>query len=341
MKEKLLITGGAGFIGSNLANKLSIKYEVVVLDSLYKKQNKSNLEFLKQNNIQFVELDIRDSNKVFDILKDNNFDSVIHLAAQVAMTKSIKDPGLDFSTNVIGTLNIIDSLRKINSDAKFINICSNKVYGDMAWDQLSETATRYNSIAYSNGYKEDTKLDFTGPYGCSKGSAEQYVLDYARTYDLNTVSLRLSTIYGKNQFSTFDQGWIGWFIKEFFEYRNNTEYLINIQGNGKQVRDILYVDDLSNLFMEILEKDFSTLNDNCFNVGGGQENSFSIIELLQFLASEHKLNNKFNLQMNEWRKGDQKYYVSDISKISQTFDWKPSTTKAEGVMKYLKWIQES
>ncbi len=341
MKEKLLITGGAGFIGSNLANKLSTEYEVVVLDSLYKKQNKSNLEFLKQNNIHFIEADIRDLSKTFDILKDNNFDSVIHLAAQVAMTKSIKDPSFDFSTNVIGTLNIIDSLRKINSDAKFINICSNKVYGDMAWDELSETKTRYNSITYLDGYKEDTKLDFTGPYGCSKGSAEQYVLDYARTYDLNTISLRLSTIYGKNQFSTFDQGWIGWFIKEFFEYKNNPDYLINIQGNGKQVRDILYVDDLSNLFMKIIEKDFSTLNDNCFNVGGGQQNSFSIIELLQFLASEHKLNNKFNLQMNEWRKGDQKYYVSDISKISQTFNWKPSTTKSEGVMKYLKWMQES
>ena len=340
MKEKLLITGGAGFIGSNLANKLSTKYEVVVLDSLYKKQNKSNLEFLKQNNIHFIEADIRDLSKTFDILKDNNFDSVIHLAAQVAMTKSIKDPSFDFSTNVIGTLNIIDSLRKINSDAKFINICSNKVYGDMAWDELSETKTRYNSITYLDGYKEDTKLDFIGPYGCSKGSAEQYVLDYARTYDLNTISLRLSTIYGKNQFSTFDQGWIGWFIKEFFEYKNNPDYLINIQGNGKQVRDILYVDDLSNLFMKIIEKDFSTLNDNCFNVGGGQQNSFSIIELLQFLASEHKLNNKFNLQMNEWRKGDQKYYVSDISKISQTFNWKPSTTKSDGVMKYLKWMQE-
>ena len=337
--KKILITGGAGFIGSNLAMELHNNFEVYCLDNFFKSESRMNIKKLEDKNINIIDCDLRNNDKVYSIIKDIDFHTIFHLGAQVAMTKSVEDPVLDFETNVLGTLNLLNSMVELKRKSKFVNICSNKVYGDLSWDNLSEQKTRYNSMGFQNGYHEEIKLEFSGPYGCSKGSAEQYVLDYKRTFDLNTVSLRLSTIFGMNQFFTFDQGWIGWFINEYIRFNNDEINEINIQGDGKQVRDILFIDDLVNLFKKIIEKDFSNLTQNYFNVGGGINNSISIIELLDFLSDYFKSSKEINIRTNEWRKGDQKFYVSNLDTIHKNFDWLPSIDMKEGIVKYLNWIK--
>ncbi len=338
--EKILITGGAGFIGSNLALKLSKKYDVYSLDNFHKSESKKNIKNLEKNKIKFIECDIRDKEKLFKIIDENEFSIIFHFAAQVAMTKSIEDPELDFEINVNGTLNLLNALVKFSPETKFVNISSNKVYGDLFWDDLKEEEKRYVSSKFKNGYNEETQLEFSGPYGCSKGAAEQYVLDYKKTFGIKSLSLRLSTIFGMNQFFTFDQGWIGWFINEFIKFNNNDIDQITIQGDGKQVRDILFINDLLELFEKIIDKDFTDLTQNYFNVGGGVKNSLSIIELLDFLKKYFKSDKKIVINKNNFRLGDQKYYVSDIKEVSSNFGWVPKTNIEEGIVQYLNWIQK-
>jgi len=338
--EKILITGGAGFIGSNLALKLSKNYDVYSLDNFHKSESKKNIKNLEKNKIKFIECDIRDKEKLFKIIDENEFSVIFHFAAQVAMTKSIEDPELDFEINVNGTLNLLNALVKFSPETKFVNISSNKVYGDLFWDDLKEEEKRYVSSKFKNGYNEETQLEFSGPYGCSKGAAEQYVLDYKKTFGVKSLSLRLSTIFGMNQFFTFDQGWIGWFISEFIKFNNNDIDQITIQGDGKQVRDILFINDLVELFEKIIDKDFTDLSQNYFNVGGGVKNSLSIIELLDFLKKYFKSDKEIVISKNNFRLGDQKYYVSDIKKVSSNFDWVPKTNIEAGIVQYLNWIQK-
>lgn len=341
MKKKILITGGAGFIGTNLALRLAKNYKVYSLDNFYKNESLKNLDKLTANGVEIIKGDIRNLEFIEKIVQKEEFHTIFHFAAQVAMTKSILDPQLDFEINVQGTLNLLNAIKNSSSDTKFINLSSNKVYGDLSWDKLVENPTRYTSLHYKEGYGEETKLDFLSPYGCSKGSAEQYVIDYSKTFGLQTMSLRLSTIFGPNQYFTIDQGWVGWFINQYLNVKKNNKHIVDIQGNGKQVRDILFIDDLTALFELILEKNLREMKTNYFNVGGGVKNSLSILELLNLLQDH--FNSKIDININEknWRVSDQKFYISKLDNIKHEFGWEPEMKIKEKVYEYLNWIESN
>ena len=237
--DKVLITGGMGFIGTNLAIALKNKFDVHCIDNFYKNESIKNITNLDDHKIKNTKLDITNNEDIKKLISENNFSTVVHLGAQVSMIDSIEDPQNDLNTNLIGTFNLLENIRKYSNQTKFINISSNKVYGDLSWDDIEELNSKYSSKNYKYGYDESTPLQFSGPYGCSKGSAEQYVIDFNKTYNLRTTSLRLSTIYGPNQFYTYNQGWVGWFVKSFIDQLNNDVIEISFHGDGKQVRDIL------------------------------------------------------------------------------------------------------
>ena len=335
-KKNILLTGGCGFVGTNLILELSREYNIYVVDNFYKKDSKNNYQLYRDKCHKFEKISITNKSRIEELVKSVNFFGIINLAAQVAMTKSVENPLIDFRTNVIGTLNILEAIRKFSPQTMFFNISSNKVYGDMHWDRLVEKELRYESENYSNGYSEDVPLDFSGPYGCSKGSAEQYVLNYAKIYNLNTVSFRLSTIYGINQYSTFDQGWIGWFMSEIIK-NNSSNYSLEVHGDGKQVRDILYIDDFVNLVQNSL-KNFEKINGNAYNIGGGSKNTISILELISYICKSQKLTPPVEIIKKEWRTADQKFYCSNINKIKNDLNWKPKILISEGLTTYFNWL---
>ena len=334
---KILITGGCGFVGSNLALKLDPEHEIHSLDNFSKSESKLNEGLLQKRDIPVVKGSISDKEFVDDLIKDLKPDCVIHLAAQVAMTDSIEDPQNDFNINFVGTFNLINAINNFSKQTKFINISTNKVYGDLVWDELEELETRFLSIQNNDGYDENTPLSFSGPYGCSKGSAEQYVLDYKKTFDLNTTSLRLSTIYGPNQYATFNQGWIGWFLQYINENKYKEIIEVPVHGNGKQVRDILFIDDFVELIILIINN-FEQVNGEVFNIGGSLKNSLSIIELLQKSKNIFELNSEFEISEKEWRPADQRFYVSNISKINKKLDWIPKTNLDIGLESFAGWL---
>ena len=335
-KDNILLTGGFGFVGTNLLLDLKKKYNVYIVDNFYKKDSKENFKRFQNECYEFYKFSITNSKKIEDLFKIVKFKSVINLAAQVAMTKSVENPMNDFKTNVVGTINLLEALRKFSKDTMFFNISSNKVYGDMEWDKLIEKRYRYESIKFKNGYDETVPLDFSGPYGCSKGSAEQYVLNYSKIYNLQTVSFRLSTIYGVNQYSTYDQGWIGWFINEMINNQSN-DYNLSVHGSGKQVRDILYVDDFVNLIQSSLTN-FEAISGNVYNIGGGYKNSMSILELVKYISHFKNLNPPLEITHKDWRTADQKFYCSNIEKIKKDLNWEPSINKEDGLIKYFDWL---
>tara|TARA_B100001939_G_C16927895_1_gene612575 strand:- start:963 stop:1979 length:1017 start_codon:yes stop_codon:yes gene_type:complete len=334
---KILITGGCGFVGSNLALKLDPEHEIHSLDNFSKSESKLNEGLLQKRDIPVVKGSISHKEFVDDLIKDLKPDCVIHLAAQVAMTDSIEDPQNDFNINFVGTFNLINAINNFSKQTKFINISTNKVYGDLVWDELEELETRFLSIQNNDGYDENTPLSFSGPYGCSKGSAEQYVLDYKKTFDLNTTSLRLSTIYGPNQYATFNQGWIGWFLQYINENRYKEIIEVPVHGNGKQVRDILFIDDFVELIILIINN-FEQVNGEVFNIGGSLKNSLSIIELLQKSKNIFELNSEFEISEKEWRPADQRFYVSNVSKINKKLDWIPKTNLDIGLESFAGWL---
>lgn len=334
---KILITGGCGFVGSNLALKLDPEHEIHSLDNFSKSESKLNEGLLQKRDIPVVKGSISDKEFVDNLIKDLKPDCVIHLAAQVAMTDSIEDPQNDFNINFVGTFNLINAINNFSKQTKFINISTNKVYGDLVWDELEELETRFLSIQNNDGYDENTPLSFSGPYGCSKGSAEQYVLDYKKTFDLNTTSLRLSTIYGPNQYATFNQGWIGWFLQYINENKYKEIIEVPVHGNGKQVRDILFIDDFVELIILIINN-FEQVNGEVFNIGGSLKNSLSIIELLQKSKNIFELNSEFEISEKEWRPADQRFYVSNVSKINKKLDWIPKTNLDIGLESFAGWL---
>ena len=334
---KILITGGCGFVGSNLALKLDPEHEIHSLDNFSKSESKLNEGLLQKRDIPVVKGSISHKEFVDDLIKDLKPDCVIHLAAQVAMTDSIEDPQNDFNINFLGTFNLINAINNFSKQTKFINISTNKVYGDLVWDELEELETRFLSIQNNDGYDENTPLSFSGPYGCSKGSAEQYVLDYKKTFDLNTTSLRLSTIYGPNQYATFNQGWIGWFLQYINENKYKEIIEVPVHGNGKQVRDILFIDDFVELIILIINN-FEQVNGEVFNIGGSLKNSLSIIELLQKSKNIFELNSEFEISEKEWRPADQRFYVSNVSKINKKLDWIPKTNLDIGLESFAGWL---
>ena len=335
---KILITGGCGFLGSNIASEsLKSGDELVVFDNLYRTGSVHNLGWLKnQGKFEFVHGDIRNENDVTKLVMSNRSDVIFHLAGQVAMTTSIADPRLDFEVNALGTFNLLNAVRQISPETGVIYSSTNKVYGDLEQYDYSETDTRYECIEKPNGFDESVNLSFHSPYGCSKGSADQYVLDYARIFDLKTTVFRHSSMYGGRQFTTYDQGWVGWFCTKAIEIRNGElREPFTISGNGKQVRDLLYARDMVDLYKKAA-RNIEKIKGEAFNVGGGINNSFSLLELFSFLEQEFDITMRY--KMIPPRESDQKVFVADISKVREFLSWEPKVCKEDGIRKMIKWL---
>lgn len=335
---KYLITGGCGFVGSNLAAEvLKRGEELYVLDNLYRFGSDANLQWLRsKGDFKFYPADTRNQNDVETIIKKVQPDYLFHLAGQVAMTTSIANPRLDFETNAMGAFNVLDSLRKHSPKTVMLFSSTNKVFGDFERFHFREEGKRYVCEEYPNGFPETIGLDFHSPYGCSKGTADQYLLDYHRIFGMKTIVFRHSSMYGANQHATFDQGWIGWFCQKALEIKNGTAKApFTIQGTGMQVRDVLYATDIVNLYFTA--KDCKEAYGQVFNIGGGIDNSLSLLELFEML--ENKLGIKMDFKKLEWRESDQKVFVADIAKAKKIIGWKPQVSADEGLNWMLQWLQ--
>ena len=266
---KLLITGGCGFLGSNLAaDALHRGDELLVFDNLCRTGSTENLAWLQGlGDFQFVRGDIRNQNDTTRLIQSFQPDAIFHLAGQVAMTTSIENPRMDFEVNVVGTLNLLEAVRLYAPECSVIYSSTNKVYGDLEQYAYRETETRYKCIDKPDGFDETTPLDFHSPYGCSKGAADQYMLDYARIYGLKTVVFRHSSMYGGRQFATYDQGWVGWFCEKAVEAKEGGVHeSFTISGSGKQVRDVLHADDMKRVYFAALTN-IEVAKGQVFNIG--------------------------------------------------------------------------
>ncbi|MFH2068787.1 MAG: SDR family NAD(P)-dependent oxidoreductase [Candidatus Omnitrophota bacterium] len=332
---KKLITGGAGFIGVNLAESLLGKGEqVVVLDNLSRPGSEKNLAWLKKRfhrKFDFIQADIRDYRSVSEAI--TGVSTVYHLAAQVAVTSSVTNPQTDFQINAAGTLNVLEAIRKNCPEAVLIFASTNKVYGELTHLVISEKDNRYLLPDLPEGISEKTNLDFFSPYGCSKGAADQYVRDYSRIYGLKTAVFRQSCIYGPHQFGNEDQGWVAYLMLCALQNKE-----ITIYGDGKQVRDILLVDDLISAF-ELARAKTEKTSGGIYNIGGGKENVLSLLELIAWLKNE--LKKEIRYKFDAWRPGDQRVYISDIRKAKEGLGWKPSVFKKEGLQRLLSWLKEN
>jgi CDP-paratose 2-epimerase len=335
---RFLITGGCGFLGSNISRRiLEQGDEVFIFDNLSRFGSEKNLDWLKsEGNFTFFHGDIRDRENVADVIKEVIPDVIYHLAGQVAMTTSVNNPRLDFETNALGSFNVLESVKDYSPESIVVYSSTNKVYGDLEWVEYDETDTRYIATNFPEGFSEKIHLDFHSPYGCSKGCADQYMLDFHRMFDVNTVVFRHSSMFGGRQFSTIDQGWIGWFCQKAIETKMGTiNEPFTISGNGKQVRDVLYADDMVDLYLEVV-KNIDKMRGQVFNIGGGIRNSLSILELITILESE--LDIKMEYKKIPARESDQKVFVADITKIKQFIGWEPKTDKIRGIAKMLQWV---
>ena len=335
---KYLITGGCGFLGSNIAAEiLRRREELIVYDNLYRVGSDKNLNWLRSaGEFRFVEKDTKDFSAVARVIKEEKPDVIYHLAGQVAMTTSIENPRLDFETNVLGSFNVLEAVRQFSPNTAVIYSSTNKVYGDFEYFHYDETDTRYVCREFPNGFDESVGLDFHSPYGCSKGAADQYMLDYARIFNLNTVVFRHSSMYGARQFGTFDQGWISWFVQKAVETERDPSTTFTISGTGKQVRDVLHAKDMVQLYLKGAEY-IKDARGNVFNIGGGIDNSLSLLELFDFL--EHELNITMHYTKLPARVSDQKVFVADISKAKRVLNWTPNVTKYEGVRDMINWVR--
>ena len=335
---KYLITGGCGFIGSNLAAEVLRRGdELYVFDNLYRHGSADNLQWLRsKGSFQYYPYDIRNMNDVETVIKEVQPDYIFHLSGQVAMTTSIANPRMDFEINTVGMFNLLDSVRKYSPDSVILFSSTNKVFGDFEYLHFREEDTRYVCEEYPNGFPESITLDFHSPYGCSKGSADQYMLDFHRIFGLKTIVFRHSSMFGVNQHATFDQGWIGWFCQQALEIAANSgREPFTISGNGKQVRDVLFNNDVVNLYF--MAKDTEAAYGQAFNIGGGIQNSLSLLELFTFLES--KLGIEMSYRMLPWRESDQKVFVADITKARNIIGWEPKVSKEEGVCRMLEWLK--
>jgi CDP-paratose 2-epimerase len=330
-----VIIGGAGFIGCNLAARLHDRGEqVIVVDNFSRASALDNVEWLKAEHPpdEVVSADIRSDRTLLAELAESA-DAVYHLAAQVAVTTSVRDPRLDFEVNALGTLNVLEALRTTGSEAVLVYSSTNKVYGAMEDVSIVEDPLRYRYGGGRVGVEEEFPIDLHSPYGCSKGAGDQYVRDYARIYGLNTVVLRQSCIYGPRQFGIEDQGWLAWFCIGAVFGRKLTIY-----GNGKQVRDLLHVGDLINLMLKIVDEG-PAMRGEIFNVGGGPANSLSLLEAIDVI--EQKLGTPIEQSFAEPRPGDQLVFISDISKLERVLGWSPQIAVTDGIGELSAWIQQN
>jgi len=333
---KIMLTGGAGFIGSNLAARLiKLGHKVVVVDNLSRVGSKANLDWLKNLGLRYFEkYDVRNWDDLYQLVKQHkSFDVVIHEAGQVAVTTSVIMPRDDFEVNALGTFNLLELIRKYMPEAIFIYASTNKVYGKLNGTKISEINGHYSFNKLSNGINENFPLDFYSPYGCSKGAADQYVRDYFRIYGLKTIVLRQSCIYGQRQFGIEDQGWVAWFIIAALLGKP-----ISIYGNGKQVRDVLHIDDLIDVYLAAVQN-ANSVKGEVFNIGGGVHAKMSLLDLVYMI--EEKIGKKLNIQFSDWRPGDQPIYISDIRKARMQLGWEPKIDINNGIDSIFKWVIEN
>jgi CDP-paratose 2-epimerase len=336
--QPTLITGGAGFIGANLAHRLlSLGRPVLIFDNLSRPGVAQNLEWLREEHGDLVEVmveDVRDRAALNRAVARAR--QVFHFAAQVAVTTSLSDPLEDFSINAQGTLNVLEAIRAQDAPPPVVMTSTNKVYGGLDDVPLMHEQQRYRPLSpqlWAHGVSEARPLDFHSPYGCSKGTADQYVRDYARSYGLSTVVFRMSCIYGPHQFGTEDQGWVAHFLVRALDAAPITLY-----GDGMQVRDILFVDDLMDAFL-LAEKNIARLAGQAFNIGGGPRNVISLLDLLDRIEALH--GEKPPLDFQEWRTGDQRYYVSDTRRFQEETGWAPKVGVDEGVARLYRWLSQA
>jgi CDP-paratose 2-epimerase len=335
MKNNLLITGGAGFIGVNAAEYFARSgWRVTVLDNLSRRGTEANLAWLqKAAKVEFVKCDIRDAAAVNAVVAAVRPSDLLHLAGQVAVTTSVTDPRHDFETNALGTFNVLEAVRRETPETIVVYSSTNKVYGKLDSHPVVEKDGRYVYRDHPQGADENCQLDFHSPYGCSKGAADQYVLDYARIYGLRATSFRQSCIYGQRQFGVEDQGWVAWFT-----IAATLGWPITIFGDGKQVRDVLHVDDLLEAYAAAFRQP-EKVSGASFNIGGGPDKTLSLLELVAALSAE--LGRQIRPAFQDWRPGDQKVFVCDISKVDRVLGWKPRIGVAGGVRRLIEWVREN
>jgi CDP-paratose 2-epimerase len=329
-----LITGGAGFVGTNLAHRLLQQGErVVVLDDLSRPGVERNLQWLRSTHperLQVVQGDIRDADDVRRAAREA--DTVFHFAAQVAVTTSVTDPVHDYSVNLAGTLTLLEELRRRSQPPPLLFTSTNKVYGKLAGLQVEQAGERYEPTdpeVRAHGIGEHWPLQFASPYGCSKGAADQYVLDYAETYGLPAVVFRMSCIYGPHQQGNEDQGWVAHFL---MQARDRAP--ITLFGDGRQVRDVLYVEDLLDAMLLATSR-MDDLAGQAFNMGGGAASTVSLLELLALIG---ELASPPEVRFGDWRVGDQRYYVSDTRRFRQATGWAPKVAPEQGVTLLHDWL---
>jgi CDP-paratose 2-epimerase len=333
----ILVTGGAGFIGSNIADALANRgHEVIVYDALIRPGVERNLEWLQGRHlgrIQAIVADVRDRDQLGKAVAEAG--AVFHMAAQVAVTTSLIDPRDDFEINIGGTFNLLEAVRTSGRPVPVIFASTNKVYGDLADLHLVEDDDSYypvDLLIREHGVPEARPLEFHTPYGCSKGAADQYVLDYARSFGLPAAVLRMSCIYGRRQMGTEDQGWVAHFL-----IRALTGQPITIYGDGRQVRDILDVSDAVEAYLGVWER-IEAVSGCAFNLGGGPANAVSLRRLLDFIA--HLLGKDSAVTYSGWRDGDQRYFVADTGAIDAAIGLAPKLPWQQGVQRLARWLAD-
>lgn len=334
MDKKYLVTGGAGFIGSNYVDfLLGEGRNVTIFDNLSRNGGEVNLDWLRERygekSFELVKGDVRDADLIAKTAQEK--DIIVHLAGQVAVTTSVIDPREDFEINALGTFNVLEAARLSGKNPTFLYASTNKVYGGMEGVRVVEDETTYRYADLTMGAPETIPLDFHSPYGCSKGSGDQYVHDYARIYDLPTVTMRQSCIYGPRQFGIEDQGWLAWLTIAAVSGRQ-----ITIYGDGKQSRDVLHVDDLISAY-ELAIQNIEAIRGQAYNIGGGPENTLSVWHEFGPLLAD-MLGREIPTARDDWRPGDQKIFVCDIRKAEKDFSWKPKIGAQAGVRKLYDWV---
>lgn len=333
MSKRILITGGAGFIGVNAAERfVKNGWDTVVFDNFSRKGtdlNRAYLQSLGAKSLTIVQGDIRNAQDLQGVFQQH-FDVVLHLAAQVAVTTSVTDPREDFEINALGTFNVLEAIRATGERPLVLFASTNKVYGGLEDVAVTEEDRRYR-FADITGVPETQQLDFHSPYGCSKGAADQYVRDYTRIYGIPSVVFRQSCIYGPHQMGVEDQGWVAWFLIAARYGRPVTVY-----GNGKQVRDLLYVDDLIDLYERAIERQDKAAG-HVYNVGGGSENTLSLLEFLSFMQGDLGLDIRYSF--GDTRPGDQPIFVSDNGAVTRDLGWKPAMGVPGGIRALDAWLQ--
>jgi len=337
MTMNFLITGGAGFIGSNCAaHFLNQGHAITIFDNFTRPGSHMNVAWLRerfdQSQLRVIEGDLRDYEALLDAASGT--DVVLHLASQVAVTLSVLDPREDFESNAVGTFNVLEAVRHAAPQAAVLYASTNKVYGGMEDIQIEEEASRYTYADHVYGIPETYPLDFHSPYGCSKGTGDQYTRDYARIYGLRTLVFRQSCIYGRRQFGVEDQGWVAHFAIAAAKGRP-----ITIYGDGKQIRDLLHISDLIRAYEQGIAR-IDTLAGEVFNIGGGPENTISIWAefgpLLESLSGH-----KIQVERGGWRPGDQRVFIADIRKAQELLGWRPEVSPHEGISDLYAWINEN